>query len=82
MFWVVVRVDGLLGAISQWGKSSHGYNPFPIAYKRYRVIVTNHQGAAFFQTKVKESNSLAGFTLDVEDNREKTYDAQWIAMGV
>lgn len=82
MFWVVVRVDGLLGAISQWGKSSHGYIPFPIAYKTYRVIVTNHQGSAFFQTKVKESNSLAGFTLDVEDNREKTYDAQWIAMGV
>ena len=66
----------------QWGKSSHGYIPFPIAYNRYRVIVTNHQGTAFFRTKVKESNSLAGFTLDVEDNREKTYDAQWIALGV
>lgn len=69
------------GFCIQWGKSSHGYVTFPIAYKSNRVIITNHQGTTFFQTKVREYNSLSGFTLDVEDNIEKTYDSQWIAMG-
>nr|DAO76674.1 MAG TPA: hypothetical protein [Caudoviricetes sp.] len=33
-------------------------------------------------TKVKESNSLTGFTVDVDNNTLDAQDAQWIAMGV
>lgn len=31
--------------------------------------------------KVKEDSSLAGFTLDVDDNSTIYQDAQWLAVG-
>ena len=66
----------------QWGTSVHGWVSFPIMFNSYRVIITNHQGTAFYDSKPQESGTLGGFTLDVGDNSEISMDAYWIAIGL
>ena len=70
------------GLIIQWGTSVHGWVSFPIMFNSYRVIITNHQGTAFYDSKPQESGTLGGFTLDVGDNSEISMDAYWIAIGL
>ena len=69
------------GFTIQWGKSINGYVTFPIAYLKTRVIVTNHQGNQYFDSRVVENNSLTGFTLSVDNNQDNYTDAQWISLG-
>lgn len=69
------------GLIIQWGNSVHGWVSFPIMFNSYRVIITNHQGTTFYNSKPQESDTLAGFTLDVGDNSLVSMDAYWIAIG-
>ena len=52
-----------------------------MAFAQFRRLVTNHQGVAWMQSQARESNTLAGFTLDVGDNSKPVCDAQWIAVG-
>lgn len=70
------------GLIIQWGTSVHGWVSFPIIFNLHRVIITNHQGTAYYNSKPRESDTLAGFTLDVGENNEATMDAYWIAIGL
>lgn len=69
------------GLIIQWGSNVHGWVPFPISFTKFRKIVTNHQGVNFFDSKVREYDTLNGFTLDVGENTSNLYDAQWICIG-
>ena len=69
------------GLIMQWGSNEHGWVTFPIAFNSFRKIITNHQGAAYFDSRAVEYNSLTGFTLSVHDNSGTGQDAQWIAFG-
>ena len=73
--------NGLALVSRQWGRSLHGWVPFPVSYTSYRVIVTSHSGDLYMNAKVKEDSSLAGFTLDVDDNSTIYQDAQWLAVG-
>ena len=66
----------------QWGNSYHGWVSFPIMFTSYRLIVTNHQGTAFYDSKPMESDTLGGFTLDVGSNSVDSMDAYWIAIGL
>ena len=68
--------------IRQWGNSTHGWVSFPIMFTSYRLIITNHQGTAFYDSKPRESGTLGGFTLDVGSNNEVSMDAYWIAIGL
>lgn len=52
-----------------------------MAFAQFRKLVTNHQGVTWMRTQARESNTLNGFTLDVEDNNKDECDAQWIAIG-
>ena len=70
------------GLIIQWGNSSHGWASFPIMFTSYRLIITNHQGTAFYDSKPRESDTLGGFTLDVGNNSDVSMDAYWIAIGL
>ena len=70
------------GLIMQWGSNEHGWVTFPIAFNSFRKIITNHQGAAYFNSRAIEYNSLTGFTLSVHNNSGTGQDAQWIAIGV
>lgn len=70
------------GDIRQWGANLHGWVAFPVAFTRFRRLITNHQGVGFMQSKSTEYNSLTGYTLDVDDNSSQQNDAQWIAIGV
>ena len=65
----------------QWGSNSYGWVAFPVAFAQFRKLVTNHQGVTWMRTQARESGTLAGFTLDVEDNNKSDCDAQWIAIG-
>ena len=69
------------GLIIQWGNERHGWVAFPVAFAQFRRLVTNHQGVAWMQSQAQESDTLAGFTLDVGDNSKPACDAQWIAVG-
>lgn len=69
------------GLIIQWGKSLHGWVAFPVSYTLDRIVVLSHAGNDYMTTKAKEDNSLAGFTLDVDDNSTAFKDAQWLAVG-
>jgi hypothetical protein len=69
------------GLIIQWGSNRYGWVAFPVAFAQFRRIVTNHQGVEWMRSQARESNTLNGFTLDVEDNNKKDCDAQWIAIG-
>lgn len=66
----------------QWGSNSHGWVAFPLAFAQFRKLVTNHQGVTWMQSQARESNTLAGFTLDVGNNNKSDCDAQWIAIGL
>lgn len=68
--------------IRQWGTSLHGWVSFPVMFNSYRVIISNHQGTAFYNTKPRESDTLGGFTLDVGSNNDISMDAYWIAIGL
>lgn len=70
------------GLIIQWGNSTHGWVSFPIMFTSYRVIITNHQGTAFYESKPRENDTLGGFTLDVGSNSDDSMDAYWIAIGL
>nr|DAZ68621.1 MAG TPA: putative tail fiber protein [Caudoviricetes sp.] len=70
------------GLIIQWGNNSHGWVSFPIMFTSYRLIITNHQGTAFYDSKPRENDTLGGFTLDVGSNNDVTMDAYWIAIGL
>ena len=70
------------GLIIQWGKNMHGWVPFPISFTNFRVLVMTHQGSLFMSAKPRENNSLSGFTLDVDNNKDASFDAQWIAIGI
>lgn len=70
------------GLIIQWGKNMHGWVPFPISFTNFRVLVMTHQGLTFMPAKPRENNSLSGFTLDVDNNKDASFDAQWIAIGI
>lgn len=72
---------GLHLAFEQWGKSLHGWVAFPVSYTLDRIVVLSHSGNEYMTTKAKEDNSLAGFTLDVDDNSNAFQDAQWLAVG-
>lgn len=52
-----------------------------MAFAKFRKLVTNHQGVGWMKSQARESGTLAGFTLDVEDNNKSDCDAQWIAIG-
>ena len=51
-------------------------------FTSYRLIITNHQGTAFYESKPRESDTLGGFTLDVGSNNDVSMDAYWIAIGL
>lgn len=70
------------GLIIQWGNNTHGWVSFPIMFTSYRLIVTNHQGTAFYDSKPREIDTLGGFTLDVGSNNDVSMDGQWIAIGL
>nr|DAV65456.1 MAG TPA: Putative tail fiber protein fold, Tail fiber, receptor [Caudoviricetes sp.] len=72
----------LLFVIRQWGTSVHGWVSFPIIFNLHRVIITNHQGTAYYNSKPRESDTLAGFMLDVGENNDVSMDAYWIAIGL
>ena len=69
------------GLIIQWGSNRYGWVAFPVAFAQFRKLVTNHQGVTWMRSQARESGTLAGFTLDVEDNNKPDCDAQWIAIG-
>lgn len=69
------------GLIIQWGSNRYGWVAFPVAFAHFRKLVTNHQGVSWMRSQARESNTLNGFTLDVEDNNKNDCDAQWIAIG-
>ena len=69
------------GLIIQWGTGVHGWVSFPVLFNSYRLIITNHQGTAFYYSKPRESDTLGGFTLDIGDNSDISMDAYWIAIG-
>lgn len=69
------------GLILQWGSNRYGWVAFPVAFARFRKLVTNHQGGVWMQSQARESGTLTGFTLDVGDNNTADCDAQWIAIG-
>lgn len=74
-------LDGFLLDTEQWGSNRYGWVAFPVAFAKFRKIVTNHQGVTWMQSQARESGTLAGFTLDVEGNNNPDCDAQWIAIG-
>lgn len=71
----------LLAPFEQWGSNRYGWVAFPVAFAQFRKLVTNHQGVTWMRSQARESGTLAGFTLDVEDNNKPDCDAQWIAIG-
>lgn len=66
---------------AHWRNDRHGWVAFPVAFAQFRRLATNHQGVVWMQSQARESNTLAGFTLDVGDNSTPACDAQWIAVG-
>ena len=70
------------GLIIQWGNNTHGWVSLPIMFTSYRLVITNHQGTTFYDSKPRESDTLGGFTLDVGSNSVDSMDAYWIAIGL
>lgn len=70
------------GLIIQWGANVHGWVAFPVAFTRFRQIITSHQGQQFMQSRSVEYNTLTGYTLAVDNNETSQNDAQWIAIGI
>nr|DAV20274.1 MAG TPA: hypothetical protein [Caudoviricetes sp.] len=65
----------------QWGVNSHGIVTLPVSCQSINRIVSAHSGISFVDTKVRETNPLIKFTLDVGGNTGDFEDAQWIAVG-
>ena len=70
-----------LAGIRQWGVNAHGIVTLPVACQSINKIVPAHSGINFIDTKVRETNPLIKFTLDVGGNTGNYEDAQWIAVG-
>lgn len=70
-----------LAGIRQWGVNSHGIVTLPVSCQSINRIVSAHSGISFVDTKVRETNPLIKFTLDVGGNTGDFEDAQWIAVG-
>lgn len=91
MFWVVVRVDGLLGAISQWGVISID------SLKTYKVTyplkLSNLLYAAVFNwdwNNLTNKDEVHSFTIRLGDDRYNSFniapsyttqDTRWILFG-
>lgn len=69
------------GLIIQWGVNVHGIITLPVSCQLINIIVPAHSGINFIDAKVRETNPLIKFTLDVGQNTGKYEDAQWIAVG-
>ena len=69
------------GLIIQWGVNRYGIVTLPVSCQSINRIVSVHSGVAFMDTKVRETNPLIKFTLDVDGNTGDYEDAQWIAVG-
>nr|DAE17504.1 MAG TPA: hypothetical protein [Siphoviridae sp. ctoRD1] len=65
----------------QWGVNVHGIITLPVSCQLINIIVPAHSGINFIDAKVRETNPLIKFTLDVGQNTGKYEDAQWIAVG-
>lgn len=79
----VVRLYAFsLLAHRQWGANVHGWVAFPVAFTRFRQIITSHQGQQFMQSRSVEYNTLTGYTLAVDNSETSQNDAQWIAIGI
>lgn len=61
----------------QWGVNAHGIVTLPVACQSINKIVPAHSGINFIDTKVRETNPLIKFTLDVGGNTGNYEDAQW-----
>ena len=59
----------------------HGIITLPVSCQLINIIVPAHSGINFIDAKVRETNPLIKFTLDVGQNTGKYEDAQWIAVG-
>ena len=82
--WMAILIFMGLGwqfAFEQWGVNAHGIVTLPVACQSINKIVPAHSGINFIDTKVRETNPLIKFTLDVGGNTGNYEDAQWIAVG-
>jgi hypothetical protein len=69
------------GLIIQWGINRYGIVTLPVSCQSINRIVSAHSGINFMDAKVRETNPLIKFTLDVGGNTGDYEDAQWIAVG-
>lgn len=82
--WMAILIFMGLGwqfAFEQWGVNVHGIITLPVSCQLINIIVPAHSGINFIDAKVRETNPLIKFTLDVGQNTGKYEDAQWIAVG-
>lgn len=68
-------------AFEQWGVNIHGIVTLPVSCQSINMIVPAHSGVRFMDAKVRETNALIKFTLDVGEDTADYEDAQWIAVG-
>lgn len=68
-------------AFEQWGVNRHGIVTLPVSCQSINRIVATHSGINFMDAKVRETNPLIKFTLDVGEDTSEYEDAQWIAVG-
>ena len=68
-------------AFEQWGVNRYGIVTLPVSCQSINRIVSAHSGIKFMDVKVRETNPLIKFTLDVGGNTGDYEDAQWIAVG-
>ena len=77
----MVQADLFFWVNKQWGVNKYGIVTLPVSCQSINKIVTAHSGINFIDTKVRETNPLIEFTLDVGGNNSYYEDAQWIAVG-
>ena len=65
------------GLIIQWGSNRYGWVAFPLAFAKFRKIVTNHQGVSWMQSQARESGTLIWRTGQGISNLY----AYWISLG-
>lgn len=66
------------GLIIQWGVNRYGIVTLPVSCQSINRIVSAHSGINFMDAKVRETNPLIKFTLDVGGNTGDYEDAQWV----
>ena len=71
----------MLVLFKQWGVNSHGIITLPVSCQAFNKVIPAHSGSYFTDAKVRETNPLVKFTLDVGNNNQAGDDAQWIAVG-